>query len=154
MLYIQLKFCTSDLGVLVLFLMNINCFVGLCVEQNEHIQFLLACCWRGLNPFLTLVLLVLSLLYPLLTLVSLVFPLPHLNLLSYLLGVLSSAPYFLLCHSALECSPFPSRCWLWWPPLVGPFPYCKQVQVFCMDHPPHRYRFLAILFLGLNPLFS
>jgi hypothetical protein len=53
-----------------------------------------------------------------------------------------------------KCFHLPLRCWLCWPPLVGPFPYCKQVHVFCMDHPWHRYHFLAIFFLGLNCLFS
>jgi hypothetical protein len=44
MLYVQLEFYTIDLGVLVLFIVNINYFMGLCVGHNEQNQFLLVCC--------------------------------------------------------------------------------------------------------------
>ncbi len=40
-------------------------------------------------------------------------------------GCVVSGPPFHLRHLVPKYSPFPPHCWLCWPPLVGPFPYCK-----------------------------
>ncbi len=76
---------------------------GRLCETKWKNQFLLVCCWHGLNPFLPLVSPIIALLRPLLTLVSSVSP----NLLLYLPSMLSLTPRFFLRHLALKCYLFP-----------------------------------------------